>query len=119
MGKTLVLGASPIESRFSCKAVKALVRREYEVVAVGKTAGNIRGVEIRTGMPHLEDVDTILLYLGPGTQEEYYDYMIGLKPRRIIFNPGTHNPEFIKMCKKHGIDPVVDCALIMLNSDTY
>ena len=119
MGKTLVLGASPKETRFSHKAVKALIRLEYDVVAVGKKAGFVKDVEIQTGMPNIENVDTIILYLGAGSQEEYYDYMIGLKPRRIIFNPGTHNQEFIDMCKKHGIDPVVDCALIMLNSETY
>jgi len=119
MGKTLVLGASPKETRFSYKAVKALIRLEYEVVALGKKAGDIMGVEIQTGMPPIEDVDTIILYLGASAQEEYYDYMIGLKPSRIIFNPGTHNEEFIEICKKQGIDPVVDCALIMLNSDTY
>ena len=119
MGKTLVLGASPIETRFSYKAVKALIRLDCDVVAVGKKAGNIKGVEIQTGMPHIENVDTIILYIGAAAQEEYYDYMIGLKPGRIIFNPGTHNQEFIDMCKKHGIDPVVDCALIMLNSGTY
>jgi len=119
MGKTLVLGASPKETRFSYKAVKALLRLEYDVAAVGKKSGDIKGVEIQTGLPLIENVDTIILYLGAAAQDEYYNYMIGLKPRRIIFNPGTHNQEFIDMCKKHGIDPVVDCALIMLNSGTY
>ena len=119
MGKTLVLGASPKETRYSYKAVKALLRLEHDVVAVGEKAGDIKGVQIHTGMPHIENVDTIILYLGAGGQKNYYDYMIGLKPRRIIFNPGTHNQEFIDICKNHGIEPVVDCALIMLNSDTY
>ncbi len=119
MSKTLVLGASPKESRFSYKAVKALIRLEEEVVAVGKIPGEIKGLEIQTGMPQIENVDTIILYIGEQGQPVYYDYMIGLKPRRIIFNPGTHNEEFIKMCKENGIEAVVDCALVMLNSDTY
>lgn len=119
MGKTLVLGASPKETRFSFKAVKALIRMEEDVVAVGKKPGDIRGVQIQTDMPQIEDVDTIILYLSSGAQADYYDYMIGLKPRRIIFNPGTHNQEFIDMCKEHGIEPVVDCALIMLNSGDF
>ncbi len=119
MKKTLVLGASPNESRFSHKAVKALVRLEYEVVAVGRKKGEIKGVGILTGLPHIEDVDTIILYIGKKEQTGYYDYMIGLNPRRIIFNPGTHNQEFIDMCKDHGIEAVVDCALVMLNTGNY
>lgn len=119
MGKKLVLGASPKKTRFSYKAVKALIRLECDVVAVGKHEGDIRGVEIQTGMPHIEDVDDIILYLSASAQVEYYDYMLGLKPRRIIFNPGTHNQEFIDMCKEKEIEPVVDCALIMLNSGEF
>ncbi len=119
MGKKLVLGASPRETRFSYKAVKALIRLEHDVVAVGKKEGDIRGVDIQTGMPPVEDVDDIILYLGPSAQAEYYDYILGLKPRRVIFNPGTHNQELIDLCSENGIDPVVDCALIMLNSGDY
>ena len=119
MGKIVVLGASHKETRFSYKAVKALIRLEYDVVAVGKKEGDIKGVKIHTGMPPFDDVDDILLYMGPGAQEEYYDYILGLKPKRVIFNPGTHNQVLIDQCKEHGIEPLVDCALIMLNSGDY
>ena len=119
MGKILVLGASHRETRFSYKAVKALIRLEYDVVAVGKREGDIKGVRIQTGMPPVEDLDDIILYVGPSGQQEYYDYILGLKPRRVIFNPGTHNQELIDLCREHGIEPVVDCALIMLNSGDY
>ncbi|MBA7484770.1 hypothetical protein ES707_20301 [subsurface metagenome] len=119
MGKILVLGASPKETRFSYKAVKTLIRLECDVVAVGKKEGDIRGVEIQTGMPQIEDVDDIILYLSSSAQVEYYDYIVGLKPGRVIFNPGTYNQELIDMCKDKDIEPVVDCALIMLNSGTF
>jgi len=119
MGKTLVLGASPVESRFSYKAVKALIRLEEDVVAVGKKSGEIKGLEIQTGMPQIDDVDTVLLYVGEQGQSEYYDYLIGLQPRRIIFNPGTRNKEFEAMCTENGIEAVADCALIMLNSGEF
>ena len=119
MGKIIVLGASPKETRFSFKAVKALIRLECDVVAVGKKSGQIKDLEIQTGMPHIDDVDDIILYLSASGQVEYYDYMLGLKPKRIIFNPGTHNQEFIDMCKENEIEPVVDCALIMLNSGEF
>jgi predicted CoA-binding protein len=119
MAKSVVLGASDNPGRFSNKAVRSLLRNGYDPVAVGPRAGNIKEIEILTGRPEIEDVDTILLYLGPQRQAEWYDYVIGLKPKRVIFNPGTNNPEFREMLKEKGIETVEDCALIMLNSGAY
>lgn len=119
MGKVLVLGASPRETKYSFKAVKILNRQEYDVVAVGNKEGDIRGVKIHTGTPHFDDVDDIILYLNEAAQKEYYDYILSLKPRRVIFNPGTNNRELIGLCGENGIEPVQDCALIMLNSDSF
>ena len=119
MSKTLVLGASPNNSRFSYKCVKSLLRHEHEVVAVGLRRGKIADLRIQRGKPEIEDVHTIILYIGPKSQLDYYDYILGLKPKRIIFNPGTYNREFINMAQEKDIDTVVDCALIMLNSGTF
>ncbi len=119
MGKMLVLAAATNPSRFSHKAVKSLVRNGYEVMAVGFRPGFIDDVEILTGMPEISDVDTVLLYMGEKRQREYYDYLYGLKPRRVIFNPGTKNPELRRLLKKKGIESLEDCALIMLSSGTF
>ncbi len=119
MSKSVVLGASSNHSRYSNKAVRSLLKRNHEVVPVGTKSGEIKELEIKTGKPEIPDVDTVLLYLTPNRQSEYYDYIIGLKPRRVIFNPGTHNPEFIELLKEKDIEAVEDCALIMLNSGDY
>jgi len=119
MGKMLVLGAAEKPERFSCKAVKALDRNAYDVVAVGFKAGHIKEIEILTGMPAIDDVDTVLLYLGQKKQSEFYEYVIGLKPRRVIFNPGAENPEFQDLLKEKGIEVVKDCALIMINTGSF
>ena len=119
MKKTLVLGASPNPLRFSYKAIKSLLRRDYPVVAVGRNSGLIDDVEILTGFPKIEDVHTLMLYLNPESQKAYYDYIIGLVPNRIIFNPGTENEELFELAKKNNIKVVVDCGLVMINADTY
>ena len=119
MSKSVVLGASSNHSRYSNKAVRSLLKRDHEVVPVGTKTGEIKELEILTGKPVIPDVDTVLLYLAPNRQSEYYDYVLSLKPRRVIFNPGTHNPEFIDLVKENGIEAVEDCALIMLNSGEY
>jgi len=86
----------------------------HPVVALGFREGRIDDIEIIKGMPQLEDVHTISLYLGAAKQKEYYNYLLELNPQRIIFNPGTHNPGFRKMAEAKGIETVESCMLIML-----
>jgi len=117
--KTLVLGASPNPVRFSHKAVKSLLRNEEEVVAVGFREGLIVEEEIMTGTPPIEGVHTVSIYIGSSRQAEYYDYIFSLKPKRVIFNPGTVNPEFMGKLKQAGIEPVSECMLVMLNDGEY
>lgn len=119
MKKTLVLGASPNPLRFSNKMVKSLVRHGYEAIPLGIRQGEIIGIDILTGKPDLKDIHTVSLYLSPKRQEEYYDYIISLEPKRIIFNPGTHNQEFINLARNNDIEAITDCALIMIAKDIY
>lgn len=118
-GKTLVLGASPNPVRFSCKAVKSLLKHDHEVVAVGFRKEMIYDVEILTGMPMIENVHTVSIYIGSSRQTEYYDYILSLKPKRVIFNPGTVNPEFMAKLNNNGIEPVNGCMLVMLTEGDY
>lgn len=119
MKKTIVLGASTNKSRASHQAVKQLAQQKHEVIPVGIREGEIAGIEIQQGTPRPEDVHTLTLYLNPKRQEEYYDYILGLKPQRIIFNPGTENPELIQLAKEKGIEVEVACTLVMLSLDRY
>ncbi len=117
--KTLVLGASTNQDRVSYEAVLRLRRAGYEVVPVGIREGEIEGCEILTGEPEVADVDTITLYLNPERQRAYTDYILRLKPRRIIFNPGTENPELMRLAKQAGIETEIACTLVMLSLKQY
>ena len=117
--KTLVLGASPKPERFSCRAVKKLIEHNFPVVAVGLRAGQISGVSVLKLFPDVEDIDTITVYVGPRNQPVYYDYILAINPRRVIFNPGTENPEFEEILQNKGIQVIRDCTLIMLDKGTY
>ena len=119
MKKTLVLGASNNPMRFSYKMVKSLLRHGYKVVAIGLREGEISGVKIHTGKPAFKMIHTVSLYIGPDRQPMYYDYLIALKPMRVIFNPGTVNRELIAKLNNKGIETVIDCALIMVSSGNY
>ncbi len=117
--KVLVIGASEKPFRFSNKAVRLLRNYDYEVEAIGLRPGKIFDVEIITGFPDLKDINSITLYIGPARQPVYYDYILNLKPERIIFNPGTENVVFKEMAKSRGIEVVENCTLVMLNSGIF
>ncbi|HEY0041575.1 MAG TPA: CoA-binding protein [Flavisolibacter sp.] len=117
--KTLVLGASDNPSRYSYLAINRLQANKHPVVAVGRKETEVNGIEVHKNHVAAEGVDTITLYLNPQNQVEYYDYILGLKPKRIIFNPGTENPELIQKAKQAGIEPVIACTLVMLSTGQY
>jgi len=119
MKKVVVLGASANPLRFSNKAVTNLKQRSYEVFPVGLRKGKIGALEIMTGNPEVNDIDIILLYINPEIQKKYYNYIMKINPRRIIFNPGTENTFLIDLAKKNGIEVVVDCTLVMLRSGYF
>ena len=92
---------------------------DLEVVLIGIREGEIQGVEIIIGKPILSDIHTVTIYLNAQKQREYYDYIINLKPKRIIFNPGAENFEFMQIAKKAGIETQSDCTLVMLSVGNY
>ena len=119
MKKTVVLGASDNPSRYSFLAVERLREKGHPVVAVGKREGKINDTPILTGEPLVNDVDTVTLYLNPVLQVAAYDYILGLKPRRVIFNPGTENDELEEILRSKGIESVEACTLVMLAAGMY
>ncbi len=119
MKKTLVLGASLNPGRYSYLAINRLVSYGHSVAAVGLKKGIVAGVPIATEKEPFENIDTVTLYLNPRRQEEYYDYIVALKPKRVIFNPGTENPELYKILKEHNIDSEVACTLVLLGTNQY
>jgi predicted CoA-binding protein len=119
MKRTLVIGASENPERYSNRAVLQLLSHGHPVLALGNKSGKIGNVHIDTGKPVYQDLDTVTLYLGPAHQPEFYDYILNLKPRRVIFNPGTENDEFFERVQKSGIEAVEACTLVMLSIGNY
>jgi predicted CoA-binding protein len=117
--KTVVLGASENPARYSNMAVRKLAAHDHDVVAIGRRPGNIDGIEITKEHPELNDVDTVTLYLNPENQKPYYDYILSLKPKRLIFNPGTENIELETLAEKNGIKTQEACTLVLLSTSQY
>ncbi|WP_435415760.1 CoA-binding protein [Polaribacter aestuariivivens] len=117
--KTLVIGASLKENRYSNRAIKKLKATNIDVVAIGLKKGTVANVSIDTEKKMYENVHTVTLYLNPKRQEEYYNYIISLKPNRVIFNPGTENMEFLKLLKENNIKSEIACTLVLLATNQY
>lgn len=116
---TLVLGASENPSRYSNLAINRLRKHGHPVVAVGKKPGKVLDVPLHNNHQPFENIDTVTLYLNPDNQKEYYDYILSLKPNRIIFNPGTENDELYELADKNGIEHLEACTLVMLSTGQY
>lgn len=119
MEQTLVIGATTKEDRYANRAIRALRSRKYPVVAFGQKSGTVEDVEIETEWNPNWDIETVTLYLNPKNQEAYIDKILALKPNRVIFNPGTENPDFIEKLRSAKIHPEIGCTLVMLSIGTY
>ncbi len=119
--KTVIIGASPNPSRYAYIAARMLMDYGHEIVPVGIKKGEVFGHEIQDlrKKEKIENIDTVTLYIGARHQPEWYDYIVSLKPARVIFNPGTENPEFIQKVTDSGSEAIEACTLVMLRSGQY
>lgn len=119
MKKTLVLGASLKQHRYSNLAVNRLLDNGIQTEAFGLREGKIREVDIKTDFEHFQDIHSITLYIGKQHQSEYVERILKLHPKRVIFNPGTENPELYEILKNNGIEVEVACTLVLLGTGQY
>lgn len=119
--KTVLIGASSNPSRYAYLAASSLAGAGIDFVPMGIKGGIVAGkniVDLRQ-RPQIMDVDTVTLYIGPKRQPEWYDYIISLRPRRVIFNPGAENPEFEALLDRAHIETLQACTIVMVRTGQY
>lgn len=119
--KTLIIGASNNPNRYSYKAAFSLQHAGFEFIPFGVKRGDIIGRKINNDWKDnwREEVDTVTMYVNPKLQEQYYDQIIALAPRRVIFNPGTENYDFSQRLKAADIESENACTLVLLSINQY
>ena len=117
--KVLVMGASTNPERYSFRAINQLLQHGFEVAALGNKEGQVQTVSISKEMKPYENIHTVTMYLGAKNQMPYYDYILSLKPKRVIFNPGSENGEFAEMLRKNGVEVEEACTLVMLGVGAF
>jgi uncharacterized protein len=121
MKKTVIIGATTNTTRYAHLAASMLNEYKHEFIPVGIKQGEVLGrplLDIKS-KPAINHVDTVTLYIGPSHQPEWYEYILSLKPARVIFNPGTENSEFESLLQTNGIEPLQACTLVLLRSGQY
>ena len=117
--KTLVLGATTKPDRYAFKAINMLTQKGHTVLAIGQNQGEVAGVKIYTKAIPVKNIDTITLYLNPKNQRDYYNYIVESQPKRVVFNPGTENPELYQLLELNNIKVDVACTLVLLATNQY
>ena len=117
--KTLIIGATTKPQRAAFKAIEVLMSKGHSVIAVGRNSGEVAGIKINTKAIPVKNIDTVSLYINPSRQRAYYNYIIEANPKRVIFNPGTENPEFYQLLQVNNITVEVACTLVMLALNDY
>jgi predicted CoA-binding protein len=117
--RVIVLGASDNPARYSFMAMNSLMNHGHDAIPVGIKKAEINGIQIINTREILPDIHTITLYVNPLRQKDWYDYILQTKPQRIIFNPGTENPELMELAAKNNIEVIEACTLVMLSTDQF
>ena len=117
--KTLLLGASDNPSRYSFLAIHRLREHGHPVIAIGRRAVRVADVDLQTQKLPIDGIDTVTIYLNPENQKEYYQYILSLHPKRVIFNPGAENPELQQLCAAQGIKVLEACSLVLLSTGQF
>ena len=117
--KTLVIGATAKPEKAVFKAIEMLVAKGHSVLALGQNTGEIAGIKINTKAIPVKNIDTISLYINPARQREYYNYIVDIKPKRVLFSPGTENPEFYQLLELNNIKYEAACTLVLLTLNKY
>ena len=117
--RVLVYGASTNPARYAFMATELLLSKGHEVILVGHKSGEVDGNEILLGQPDLADIHTVTLYVGPKNQTDLLAYLMRIQPQRVIFNPGTENPDLMKQLSAAGMEVEEACTLVMLHTGQF
>lgn len=119
MKNTLILGATTNQQRYAFIAAEMLTEKKYSIFPVGIKKGEVFGKTIQNDKKIIENIDTITVYIGPQHQQEWYQYILATKPKRVIFNPGTENDDLMNLLEENQIEVMQACTLVLLSTNQY
>lgn len=118
--RVVILGASDKPDRYAHKAQLLLAEHGHQVVPVNPRLEEIAGVPAVADVSAVTGaVDTVTMYVGPAVSSALADKLVALRPGRVIFNPGSENPELAATLQAAGIPVEEACTLVLLRTGQY
>lgn len=124
---TIVVGASDKEDRYSYKAIQMLSEYGHPVAGVHPRLRAVGEVEVFPNLPLarkslgelLGQLHTVTLYVAAAKSSLLLDELLEVIPKRVVFNPGAENEELFAALKKHGVEVLEACTLVLLRTGAY
>lgn len=115
-----ILGASPKPHRYAYQAQELLMQHQHHVFPVSPRSEPILGVPTYASLQEIEsEIDTVTFYVNAQRHEPMFEQVLALKPKRLIFNPGTEDETLMQRYREHNIDVVSGCTLVMLKTGQF
>lgn len=115
-----VLGASPKPARYANQCIRLLKQHGYRITPVHPRFERIEDLAVLSSLEAIADpVDTLTLYVGPKLLEPQTETIVELRPRRVIFNPGTESRLVQSRLDQAGIPWLEACTLVMVKTDQF
>jgi uncharacterized protein len=117
---TMILGASSKPDRYANKAQQLLKEHGHTTLPVNPAETEILGDPVIKNLSDYQgELDTVTVYLRPERLQPLVDELIAMKPKRVIFNPGTENSQLQSRIAAAGIEVEEACTLVLLRSGQY
>jgi predicted CoA-binding protein len=118
--KVAILGASSKKDRYSYKAFQMLQDYGHTPLPVSPKLQELEGIKAYANIKDVPaGVDTLTMYVGPETSTKLQTDILNLKPKRVIFNPGSENVELEKALEEAGVHVIEACTLVLLRTEQF
>ncbi len=114
-----ILGASDDKDRYSYMAFRLLKDHGYLPVPIHPSLGEIEGEKVFKSLSEAPSADTLTLYVNPKISSQMMADIIKFGAKRVIFNPGTENPELREKLHQNGVEVLEACTLVMLKTGQF
>ncbi len=123
MSEVVVLGASNRPDRYAFMCMTTLAEMGHKAIPVNPRESMVLGHYCYQNLKDLRKdhpaIDTLTIYVNPDISGKLEKDIIELKPKRVIFNPGSENHHLQKMLEKENIKCLEACTLVMLRTGQF